>query len=759
MFQTQCKFLVRQISACILLWTGSSANYCTFSYAQVVPDNSLGNETSIVTENVSINGISSELISGGAYRGVNLFHSFQDFNVPDGKGVYFNNPQGVQNIISRVTGANPSIIMGKLGVLGTANLFLLNPNGIIFGYNSSLDLRGSFIATTADSIQFGTQGSFSVPADSDAPPLLTVNPSSLIFSRTNIAPIINYSTQSVGSRPNLDPSLDPGQQVSNLFGLRVPDGKSILLVGGDVILDGGGVNALGGRIEIVSIQDKGTIDLSVNGSNLSLNVPKDLNFGNILLSNNARIDTSGEGGGNIQITGKNIQLTSGSRIVSETFGSLNGGNLVINATEILEINGFGENGQNISTLTTGLGNAGNININTGKLILRSGAQIATSSAGRGTGGSLIVNATDLIELDGTSDDGFNSSLSSSADSLGKGGDVVINTKGDLILKNGASIAVNSGGIFLSDGTFLSAEGSAGDLKIIVGSSMQLLEGSLFVGTFGRGEAGNLDIIASDLIIDKGSITANTFGGKPGGNIKIKVIDLLKIGNESLISAAANGSANGGNIVIDVPILLVLPPTGSKGSDIIASAVGGTGGNITINAQGVFGIKEGKAFEGDERIDNFSNDIDASSQFGPSGQVQINTTTDPSQGLIEIPTTVVDPNSLVAQNPCKKGSESEFTRSGRGGLPTNPTQNLGHDTTQVNLVEPSSTLKRSSAETQRQIPSSQTSGNLPQSQSQQKQIAPAQGWVYDEKGDVVLVAYNPNVISPPRIKQNPACPVQ
>lgn len=139
-------------------------------------------------------------------------------------------------------------------------------------------------------------------------------------------------------------------------------------------------------------------------------------------------------------------------------------------------------------------------------------------------------------------------------------------------------------------------------------------------------------------------------------------------------------------------------------------------------------------------------------------MQITTTTDPNQGLIEIPTTVVDPNSLVAQNPCKRGSESEFTRSGRGGLPTNPTQPLGHDTTQVSLVEPSSTQKGSSTETQRQIPSSQTSVNLPQSQSQQKQIAPAQGWVYNEKGDVVLVAYNPNVISPQRIKQNPACPV-
>ncbi len=78
-------------------------------------------------------------------RGANLFHSFREFNVEEGRSAYFTNPAPIENILSRVTGDNPSQILGKLGVLGNANLFLINPNGIIFGQNASLDVRGSFV--------------------------------------------------------------------------------------------------------------------------------------------------------------------------------------------------------------------------------------------------------------------------------------------------------------------------------------------------------------------------------------------------------------------------------------------------------------------------------------------------------------------------------------------------------------------------------------------------------------------------------------
>jgi filamentous hemagglutinin family protein len=122
----------------------------TFAQSNIVPDKTLGSENSQVIRNFG--GRQVELIEGGARREANLFHSFREFNIDEGRGAYFTNPNGVQNILSRVTGTNPSNILGTLGVLGNANLFLINPNGIIFGQNASLDVKGSFVATTANAI-------------------------------------------------------------------------------------------------------------------------------------------------------------------------------------------------------------------------------------------------------------------------------------------------------------------------------------------------------------------------------------------------------------------------------------------------------------------------------------------------------------------------------------------------------------------------------------------------------------------------------
>ena len=142
--------------------------------AQIIPDHTLGRESSVVVPDVEINGIKSDRLEGGAIRGSNLFHSFQEFNIDAGRGAYFANPAAIVNIFSRVTGVNPSEIFGTLGVLGNANLFFLNPNGIIFGPNASLDVRGSFFGTTANSFVFPDGSEFSA-TNPGVPPLLTVN--------------------------------------------------------------------------------------------------------------------------------------------------------------------------------------------------------------------------------------------------------------------------------------------------------------------------------------------------------------------------------------------------------------------------------------------------------------------------------------------------------------------------------------------------------------------------------------------------------
>ncbi|WP_052672321.1 filamentous hemagglutinin N-terminal domain-containing protein [Aliterella atlantica] len=126
-----------------------------------IADDTLGNERSTVVP--LSGGTSGDRIEGGARRGDNLFHNFQEFGVDAGRGVYFSDP-GVNNIITRVTGGNQSQIDGTLGVLGKANLFLIDPSGIIFGANARLDIGGSFTATTASAIAFNSQGDFSAYA-------------------------------------------------------------------------------------------------------------------------------------------------------------------------------------------------------------------------------------------------------------------------------------------------------------------------------------------------------------------------------------------------------------------------------------------------------------------------------------------------------------------------------------------------------------------------------------------------------------------
>ncbi|MBE9066559.1 filamentous hemagglutinin N-terminal domain-containing protein, partial [Leptolyngbya cf. ectocarpi LEGE 11479] len=163
--------LVR-IVAIVLL---TVANFPIAAQAQITPDGTLGGELSTVTEGAMVRGDLADLIEGGAVRGSNLFHSFLEFNVGEGQRVYFASPVGIESILNRVTGDAPSNIFGILGVDGSADLFLLNPNGLVFGENAALDIEGSFYGTTGSAIELGN-GVFSAVAPEQSR-LLTVNPS------------------------------------------------------------------------------------------------------------------------------------------------------------------------------------------------------------------------------------------------------------------------------------------------------------------------------------------------------------------------------------------------------------------------------------------------------------------------------------------------------------------------------------------------------------------------------------------------------
>jgi filamentous hemagglutinin family protein len=815
-------------------------------HAQIVPDTNLP-----VNSSHRVSG-NTEIIEGGTQVQGNLFHSFLKFSVPTGSAVFFNNDLTVKNIISRVTGLAISEIDGLIQANGDANLFLINPNGIIFGPNSSLDIGGSFVSSTANSVQFADGTEFSATTPSASPLLTVTAPIGLQFRGNSGAISIQ------GKGHNLE-IIEPFiffsiKRDDNDIGLSVKSGKTLAIVGGNVNIDGGNLIAENGQIELGGV-NTGLVSLNPTVAGWTLGYEGVESFQDIGLTQKASVDASGINGGSIHVQGARVKLNGGSVILTENQGSQSGGNITVNASESLELSESSETLlENIApfptlifTQATGQGKGGDITVSTQQLIMRGGANIdALTLNGGAKGGNITIAASDSIQLIGEESNG---SIIARTQNSGDAGNIFISTN-DLTILNGSNIIapsnfgagnagnvkvdsftiklvgfnqlallpsliasasatanagnveINSSRVTLQDGGQIGSStlgsGSAGSVIInatdfielsgtipgsvnptqvissankvdelqqflfglppvpsgasgnvkIVTSRLSISDGAqVTVRNDGTGMAGDLSINADSIVLNnKGGITASTLSGE-GGNIFLSVRDVLQLSNDSFISATAGGTGNGGNIDVTAKFLIAFLSLGSNGSDIIANAVSGSGGNIKINSMGLFGIEPRKAIPG-----NQTNDIDASSQFGQSGQVQINTTTDPNQGLVELPTTVVDPSTLVAQNPCKRSSSSEFIRSGRGGLPPSLSQDLNGESTQVGLVEPTNL----SATTPEPKPNSKQAGVLPQSSSQ---IAPAQGWVYNDKGEVVLVAYNSAVTGPQRLQSNPkGCPV-
>ncbi|MEC4984708.1 MAG: filamentous hemagglutinin N-terminal domain-containing protein [Oscillatoria sp. PMC 1068.18] len=209
----RCALYTICVSTAIALWTNSAS-------AQLLPDSTLSDENSRITTNTNINNQLIDLIEGGAIRHETLFHSFSEFNINEGQQVYFANPAQIQNILTRVTGKNRSNIFGTLGVIGEANLFLINPNGIIFGPNASLDIQGSFVASTANSFVWDNNLEYSA-TNPQAPPLLTVNLTpGLQYGIRQPATIINSGSLEVGKNLAL-----LGGSVSSSGFLATPQGN------------------------------------------------------------------------------------------------------------------------------------------------------------------------------------------------------------------------------------------------------------------------------------------------------------------------------------------------------------------------------------------------------------------------------------------------------------------------------------------------------------------------------------------------------
>jgi filamentous hemagglutinin family protein len=527
--------------------------------AQIVPDNSLGAESSRTIPD-TINNLPSDRIEGGANRGVSLFHSFQEFNIGEGRGAYFANPNGILNIFTRVTGGNPSHILGTLGVQGNANLFFLNPKGIVFGPNARLDVRGSFIGSTASGIFFDNGFEFSA-ADANAVPLLAINiPVGLRF-RENPGTIVNTSsvTQVI-------------QGTALPVGLAVPPGQTLALVGGDLTFNNGFASAFSGNIQLGSVASPGLVSFNITPIGLGLDYTNIANFGNIDLSGLSAVTASGPGGGAIAIRGGNVTLRDRASLVSDTLGNINGRDITVDVAQLKVLDqGF----------------------------------ISTSTISTGMGGNITIHATESVELRGLGFDNLRltflepvatgkfdfsfrqSGLFSGTLGSGNGGDITIDTK-QLTLREGSLLYSPTLGI-----------GAAGNVVIKASESLEVNESGIVVPVFNQGKGGNLTFDTRQLIIGNGSlVSTGTFGSGNGGDIIVKTdsINLFQSREDSpfgtgLATNTVGNTGNAGNIEINTGSLLVergakiTSTSGYAGSTgVIYSA--GRGGNININADSI-----------------------------------------------------------------------------------------------------------------------------------------------------------------------------
>ena len=543
-----------------------------------------------------------------------------------------------------------SKIDGTLGVAnsGLADLFLINPDGIMFGENARLDLQGSFTATTADRIE-GSNSSFFSSVKTELGQLLTVQPSAFFFSNQN--PISDITVRS-----------SPRLNLSNDRGLQVSTGEQITLVGGNIELNNGALNAWEGRINLATVAGEGSVIVQTDES---LFIPQGIQRGNIVLNRESILDTQLTFGGDIQLLADDIKVFSGSQILGgvernetrpdsdqresgdvtlDATGSIivssfidpelesdsipessiqnvieeraegQSGDIIINA-QTLTVSNRGE----ITTDTSGDGIAGNINIVVGNLSIQNGGRLSSNSVVKGSNaGNIALNIGGSAVLSGDDDGALMTGIFSTVnttDGSARGGIIYVIANGNIEINNNAEISSRN-----------LRTGDAGTIGVETQRSILLNNGNI-INTASNGDGGQVRLDAQGAVILRGNSRILSFSSleednmpsndeeptpvlERAGNSSARFSSVARpessativsrqdergnvviVGNRKVelggeLNSSDPSGADGGNVVIVSNALVVV-----ERSDIVSLSSNGTGGEIDLPERSFLGPRD------------------------------------------------------------------------------------------------------------------------------------------------------------------------
>lgn len=555
-----------------------------FARGGVQTDGSVGPARSLAGPNYLVPA------SLGQQRGGNLFHSFGRLDLAAGESATFSGPSSVTNVLARVTGGASTLDGTLRCTIPDANFYLVNPAGVVFGPNASLDVKGSFAVTTAAVVKLADGGQFHAarPADSV---LTSAPPAAFGFLADRPAAVV----------------------VGNTAGdLAVPAGKVLSVVGGDIHITGGLLDAPGGQVNLVSVGSPGEVALDAAAVGAAAAATGFSRMGDVTLSDGGTVFTAAPRGGRVVVRGGNLTIDSAGitavtgaqdglgvdlsltgalavtngTIATDTDGPGRAGDVVVSAAAVtLDGQGAGDIFNGLSARTTGPGRGGDVRVQTGTLTILNAAQLAADTTGAGRAGDLTLDATAVV-LDGKGFDPF-----AAADPLAGTG---------LFARAGLGGAAGAGGLITVRADSLSVAGGAA-----VGGT-----------TVGSGDAGSISVTAKSVTLDgqglgqPTGLIADTLSGGRAGRVDVTTDSLSVIGGGS-VSASTFGAGDAGAVAITAKTVVVGNENG-QGLIAAASTTTGPGGNA-----GTIGV----------RADSL--------QVNPDGQISVDTTGRGAGGAIDI----------------------------------------------------------------------------------------------------------------------------